>query len=255
MQAMTASVRAQVQMTRRNIEDLLPLLTMPLFTLVFMAILINAGRRDLNGYAIVAPLLITLAQMGIFVASEMITRERGAQTLELVVATPAPFFLIVVSRIAVLTSLGLLGFVESWLLARIFFDVSVTIHHPEVLALTLVLTVAASTGTALVFAALICFARSTRTFQGAVAYPLFLISGVLVPVSYLPDWLEPVSRGVFLYWSADLLRDAMKPGSQEDVALRLGAICLLGLIGGVVGGALIGRMLIHLKKEGTLGFG
>ena len=87
LRAVVASLRAQIQMTRRDIEDLLPLLTMPLFTLVFMAVLVHAGRRDLNGYAVVAPLLITVPQMGIFVASEMITRERGGQTLELLVAT------------------------------------------------------------------------------------------------------------------------------------------------------------------------
>ena len=240
-------------MTRRNIEDLLPLITMPLFTLVFLAILIHAGRRDLNGYAVVAPLLITLAQMGIFVASEMITRERGGQTLELLVATPAPFFLVVATRILVLTSLGLFGFVESWLLARIVFDVSVPVHHPWLLFATLVTTILASTGTALIFAALICFARSTRAFQNGVAYPLFLLSGVLVPVSYLPDWLEPISRLLFLYWSADLLRDAMQPAAVADVAARLAAIIALGVAGGVIGGAMIGRMLVYLKREGRLG--
>jgi ABC-2 type transport system permease protein len=240
-------------MTRRNIEDLLPLVTMPLFTLVFLAILIHAGRRDLNGYAVVAPLLITLAQMGIFVASEMITRERSGQTLELVVASPAPFFLIVATRILVLTSLGLLGFAESWLLARVFFDVSVAISHPGLLLVTLVATIAASTGTALIFAAFICFARSTRAFQNGVAFPLFLLSGVLVPVSYLPDWLEPVSRVLYLYWSANLLRAAMRPDPPEDVALGLGMLVLLGAVGAAIGGVLISRMLIYLKRDGRLG--
>jgi ABC-2 type transport system permease protein len=231
-------MRAQALMTRRDIEDLLPLLTMPLFTLVLMAILIHSGRRDLSGYAVIAPMLITVAQMGIFVASEMITRERSGQTLELLVATPAP---------------GLVGFVESWLLARLFFNVSVSIDHPVVFVATLFVTVFAATGTALISTALICFARSTRTLQAAVAYPLFLISGVLVPVSYLPDWLEPLSRAVFLYWAANLLRDSMQAAPVEDVLLRLGIMAALGLGAGIVGASLINRMLVHLKREGTLG--
>jgi ABC-2 type transport system permease protein len=218
-----------------------------------MAILHHSGRRDLSGYAVIAPMLITLAQMGIFVASEMITRERGAQTLELLVATPAPFALIIVSRIAMLTTLGLIGFGESWLIAKIIFNVSVSIDHPAVFVVTLLMTVFAATGTALISTALICFARSTRTFQAAVAYPLFLISGVLVPVSYLPDWIEPLSRAVFLYWSADLLRDSMEAAPVEDVLLRLGIMAALGLGAGIAGASLINRMLIHLKREGTLG--
>ncbi len=63
-----AAITVQVQQTRRDIEDLLPLLTMPLFTLIFMAILDFLGRKDLSSFAIVAPLLLTIGQMGIFVA-------------------------------------------------------------------------------------------------------------------------------------------------------------------------------------------
>ena len=100
---------------------------------------------------------------------------------------------------------------------------------------------------------MICFARSTRAFQNGVAFPLFLLSGVLVPVSYLPDWLEPFSRVLFLYWSANLMRDAMSPAAPEDVALRLGMLLLLGMGAGVIGLVLIGRMLIYLKRDGRLG--
>lgn len=42
-----ASVRAQIQMSNRSVEDLLPLITMPLYTLVFMAIFFYSGRGDL----------------------------------------------------------------------------------------------------------------------------------------------------------------------------------------------------------------
>ena len=240
-------------MTYRDIEDLMPLVTMPLFTLVFMAVFVHSGRSDLLGYALVAPLLMTVVQMGLFVASELITRERNGQTLELLVATPAPFFLVLTSRIAVSSLLGLLGFVESWVIARAVFDVSVPIHHVSLFVATLLLTALATTGTALITAALFCFSRSARTLQSSLAFPLFLIAGVLVPVTFLPEWVQPVSRIIFLYWSAELLRDAMQPASPEDVLLRLTAIAALGLGAGAVGASLVHRMLQHLRREGTLG--
>jgi ABC-2 type transport system permease protein len=192
-------------------------------------------------------------QMGLFVASELITRERNGQTLELVVATRAPFFLVLMSRILVPSALGLLGFVESWLIARIAFDVNVEIHHPWVFAATLLLTTLASTGTALITAALFCFSRSARTLQASIAFPLFLVAGVLVPVTFLPDWVEPLSRVIFAYWSAELLRAAMQPGEPADVLLKLAAIGVLGVAAGAVGAFLVHRMLQHLKREGSLG--
>jgi hypothetical protein len=45
----------------------------------------------------------------------------------------------------------------------------------------------------------------------------------------------------------------MQPDVAENVVLRLAAILLLGLVGGAIGGALIGRMLVYLKHEGRLG--
>ena len=68
--------------------------------------------------------------------------------------------------------------------------------------------------------------------------------------SLLPNGL---SRVFFLYWSANLLRDVMAPGPVEDLAARLAIILGLGAIAAVIGFSLIERMLIHLKREGTLG--
>ncbi len=248
-----ASIRAQVQMSRRNLEDLLPLITMPLYTLVFMAIFIYSGRRDLTGYALVAPLLITVAQMGIFVASEVIVRERSGGTIEMVVATPASFTLIIWARVAVLTCLGLVGFVESWLLARLAFNVSVTVHHFYLLVATLVLTTIASASTALITSVLISFMRSQRAFQNVLTFPLYLMSGVLVPVTFLPSFLQPFSRLLFLYWSANLLRDSLESAPPANPEIGLAAIALLAIGAGVLGTFLIERMLTYLKREGTLG--
>ena len=96
-----------------------------------------------------------------------------------------------------------------------------------------------------------CFGKTTRTYQNAIAGPLYLLGGVLVPVSFLPEFIQPVSRLIF--WSADLLRDTLQPGPIEDVAQRLGAIAALGSVGGAIGAALFGRLLTHLRREGTLG--
>jgi ABC-2 type transport system permease protein len=246
-------MKAQLQMSWRSPEDLLPIATLPLFTLIFMAVLDYAGRNDLAGYALVAPTLLTITGMGIWTASELLAREKGNQTLELVVAVPVPFALVLFPRIPVLTSLGLIGCAEAWLLQRFVFGEEVVVHHPWLVLATLSLAIFASAGTALITAALVCFARSTRTLQNSISFPLYLLSGVLVPVSYFPDWLEPVSRLLFLYWAAELLRDAMAAGPVEAVPGRLAAILVLGAGAFALGAGLIQVMLNNLRREGSLG--
>ena len=247
------SVRAQFNMSRRSIDDLMPAITNPTLTLIFMAVFVYVGRRDLVAYSLVAPLLISVGGMAIFVAAELMNRERDSQTLEIAVACPAPFPVVLFSRIAVITSISLIAIAESWLLLRLVFGASVTIHHPWVFAATMVMTTFAATATALITAALFCFAQTARTYQNSIMYPVYLFSGILVPITVFPDWLEPVSRLVFLYWSANLLRDSMQMAAPEGVLAGLGAIAILGASAAFAGGVLIVRMLTYLRREGRLG--
>ncbi len=248
-----ATARTQVRMAVRSIEDLTFLMVMPLQTLVAMAILVEAGRLDLAGYALTASLLFTVGQMGFFVSSEIVSRDRSHQVLELLVATPSPYFILLGTRTLIMTSLGLVGFVESWLIARFVFGVHVVVYHPGILALTLVATALAGGGTAILTAALFSLARTVRTLQNAVNGPFYLLGGVLVPVTFLPAWLQPVSPFIFFYWSANLVRDSLEAPVLHDVAWRLAALLFLGLAAAVGGGLVLVRMLYQLRREGRLG--
>ena len=250
---LVGATRAQITSTRRDIHDVTMGLTQPAFTFALMAVFSFVGREDLAPYALVAPMLMGVGGMAVSVASEVMTRERDFQTLELTVASPAPIPVIIFSRIMVITAISLLGIVQSWLIIRFVFGVDVTIYHPWLFTATMLLTAFAAGGTALITAALFCFAQAARTFQNSITFPAYLFSGILVPIAAFPDWLEPVSRMIFLYWSGTLLRDAMQPAAPEGVLAKLGIMLILGGGAAVIGGALIVRMLNYLRREGTLG--
>ena len=104
-------------------------ITHPVYTLVFMAVFVHVGRTDLAPYAIVAPLLMGVFSMAIFVASELVARERDEQVLEISVICPAPFWVVIFARILVITAISLVGVIESWAIVRFVFGVSIEIHH------------------------------------------------------------------------------------------------------------------------------
>jgi hypothetical protein len=168
-----------------------------------------------------------------FDGGEIVAVDRAQQLLELIVGAPASYAVILAARVAVLALLGLVGFFEGWFIAGAVFHVRVTIAHPGVLLATLLATVLAATGAALLFTALLGLARTTRTFQHAVNGPFYLLGGVLVPVSYLPAWLHPLAPLTFFYWAANLVRAALRPQPVDHLALRLAAIVGLGLLTGL----------------------
>src|SRR5206468_2583677 len=74
---------------------------------------------------------------------------------------------------------------------------------------TLAVTAVAMAGTSAAMAAIFVAARAARRFANALGYPFYILGGLLVPITFLPPWLRPLSWLTYLYWSAGLLRDAL----------------------------------------------
>jgi len=231
----------------------MPLVTTPMYAVIFLMIVDRAGRTDLTPYAVVAPVLVALWTMSIFVSGEVIDADRAFGVFEAAVATPASFPVAVFGRVFAVTVVALLSLAEVWLVARLVFGVSVAVHHPLVFGLTLAATAVATSGTAVIMASLCVAARNIRSFQNSLTYPFYVLGGVLVPVSFLPDGLEALSAAVFLSWSADLLRDCLAPAAVEDAALRLGVVLVLGAASFAIGAALVVRMLRRVRASGSVG--
>jgi ABC-2 type transport system permease protein len=234
-------------------NDLSTLIIVPFFALTFLAIVLQSGRKELVGFALMAPVLITLWQTALFVAGDLVNRDKWLGVLEALVAAPAPFPLVVAARVATVTAFALAGFVESWLVALVVFHLQIPIRHPEVLVPTLLVSAFAASGTALLFSAVFALKEGSRVYQNSITFPFYLLGGIMVPVAYLPSWVQPLSRVVFLSWSADLLRDSLRSAPPSNVALRLGMVALLGGGGMALGWFLLHRMIDHLRRVGRLG--
>ncbi len=252
MRAFAAGFRLQLRIIRSDPDYFMPLVPVPLFAVAFLAIIEHAGRRDLAEYALMAPVLIALWALSLSASGEIVQGDRWSGTLEPGVASPSSFPAVVLGRVFAVTSVALFAFVEVWIVGRLLFGIPIEIHHPTAFVLTVLASSAAMAGTATIMAALFVLARSARTFQNSLSYPFYVLGGVLVPVSLLPDWLEPLSAGVFLSWSAGLLRDTLQPDAIRDVPLRLGVILGLGVLGFAAGQLLLHRILRRVRTSGEL---
>ncbi|AVV44171.1 ABC transporter permease [Streptomyces sp. ID05-04B] len=252
MRTLWTVFRLQALMTLRTPDIAHVFVTTPLYTLVFLSIQVHAGRPDLAGYAVLAPALMALWSMALQTAGELVSEERDRGTMEAVVAAPASYPAVVNVRIAAVTLFGALSFAEAWLVAYGVFGLTVRIEHPGLFLAAVLVSAFAMAGTASCVCALFVLAPSARVLQNALSFPFYLLGGVLVPVSHLPDWLRPLSEAVFLSWSARLLRAALDPAAPVRPAGALGAVALLGLAGALAGTLLIGRMLRRVTTTGTL---
>lgn len=252
LRVLLASAGLQLRMSMRDPDHMFHLALVPFYTIALLGVVRNAGRPDLEAYAVLAPVLIALWATSVSIAGEVISTDRYLGLLETLLVSAPSYLVTVLGRVAAATILGQVAFVEALLVARVGFGVTIEVHHPLTLALTLLVTGICMACTAMLLCGL--FVRSStgpRIFQRAFTFPFYVLGGVMVPVAYLPDALEPVTRVVFLSWASDLLRASLAPASIEHTALRLGAIVLLAAVGLAIGWLLCRSAVDAARREGT----
>ncbi len=252
MSSVGAGLRAQLLTLSRAPNSFLTLVTMPLSTVVLLATVRHAGRSDLVGHVLVAPVLMAQWAMALLVAGELVETERAEETLDLLVASPTSFPVLLAGRIAAVTMVSTVAFAEAWAVATFGFGVDVTVRHPLSFSIASLATAFAVAGWATVLSAGLVLAGPVRFLQNTLTFPFYVLSGVLVPVALLPGPLRLLSRVLFLSWSADLLRDAYGAPVVGALPWRVGVVLGLGIVGFAVGNGLLGRALHSLRASGRL---
>ncbi|MDO0925034.1 ABC transporter permease [Streptomyces sp. TG1A-8] len=252
MRLFLAALRLQLRLAPGSPGTLQVWVTAPLFTAVFLSTAEYAGRHDLSAYAVVAPTLMGQWSLALGVAGEVITEERSQGTLEAVIATPGRLSVVVLARIFAVSLLGVTAMAEAWLVAGLGFGRWIAVPHPVVLVLALLANALAMAGTASILSSLFVLMPSARIVQNTLTYPLYLLSGVLVPLSTLPLWVRPVGHAVFLSWSAGLLRSALSAGAVAHPSARVAVVAALGVSGHAVGALLLSRVLRRVRRLGTV---
>ena len=247
-----AAVRFQLSSSRRTPGDIEALATVPLLTAIFLAIMLNSGRDDLIGHAVIGPVLMAMSVMALNVAGEIIQSDRYAGTLELVIAAPANMVVVLWGRVLAVVALGMLSLVEAWLVAWLGFGIVIKVPHAGVFAVTLAASAFAMAGTATLAASLFVLTRRGFAYRVAISFPLYILGGVIVPIAFLPEWLQPLSRLVYLSWSADLLRASLRPEPVTGVAPALLAILALAFASVLIGRRLLAWVVGRVRSDGTL---
>ncbi len=144
----------------------------------------------------------------LFGCGGLIQWQRWQRTLELLVAAPRRFLVTLLPFTTSNASLGLYAVAATLLWGRLLFGVPLDFKHPLLLAPALVATVVGLGALGLVIASTFVMYRHANAFSNLLEYPVWLLSGLLVPVSMLPGFAEPLSWTLAPTWGVRALREA-----------------------------------------------
>jgi ABC-2 type transport system permease protein len=175
--------------------------------------LFRAGAREESLlYVSLGAGLMGIWSTTLFASGGMLRWQRNVGTLELVVAAPPPLLLVLGPMSLGIGAIGLYSVAATLFWGWVFFDVPLTIEDPVLFALALPATVVALGSFGLVLAASFIHYRHTNALGNLLEYPVWLVSGLLVPLSLLPGWATPLAWAIAPTWGVRAVREAALGG-------------------------------------------
>ena len=189
----------------------------------------SGARQGTQLYVALGAGLMGMWSSTLFGSGGVIQWQRWQGTLELLVGAPPPFIVTMVPLTLATASIGLYSVAATLFWGWLLFDVPLELVHPWLFALALPATTIALGLLGLVLASTFVLYRHASAFSNLLEYPVWLVSGLLVPVSLLPGWVEPLSWVLAPTWGVKAVRESAlggEPGFAIAMCLLLSAVYL-----------------------------
>lgn len=206
----------------------------------------RAGRQEGTLlYAALGAGLMGVWSSVLFGSGGAIQWQRWMGTLEILVAAPAPLVLVLVPLTVATAAFGLYSLAATVLWGRLLFGIPFELEHPLLFALALPATVIGLGLLGLLLASTFVLYRQANALSNLFEEPIWLVTGLLVPVSLLPGWIEPLSWILAPTWGVRAIRESALGGAP------LGAIgmCLALALAYLTAASVLLRHFERLARE------
>ncbi|MDP8911084.1 MAG: ABC transporter permease, partial [Actinomycetota bacterium] len=209
----------------------------------------STGRVELEDAALGAA-LIALWGATVWSAGAILRGERWQGTLSQILARPTGLGTVLLGKTlgATLRSAVFIGASVAATAALLGHAVSIERPLQFVIALVAVLVSALVLG--FLLSSLFVLTRAAGRISEALLYPIFILGGMLVPVSLLPAWVQPLSAVVSLRWGGELMTAAAEGEAQPGKAWLM--LVATTTAYAVLARLSFERVLVRSRREGAL---
>ena len=146
-------------------------------------------------------------------AGGAVQQQRNWKVLELLVAAPSPLILVLAPITVAIAGIGVYSIVTTLLWGRLLFGVPFHVLHPALFLVSIPAAVLSIGLLGLVLASTLVLYREASAFSQMLEYPVWMITGMLIPLSLLPGWIHPISWVLAPTWGMRAVRRAALGGS------------------------------------------
>jgi ABC-2 type transport system permease protein len=173
-------------------------------------------------------------------SSNALENQRWLGTLELLVAAPVPFATVIAPITVASGFVGAYALLSTIAWGTLIFHVPLVIVHPLAFAVAVPACILAIGMLGLVMASTFVLYRAAFSLGIALQYPVWIATGLLVPLAVLPSWVGWIGWFLGPYWGFRGIREAAVGGAPwsaigvsvaiSAVYFVLGTLCLKAFV-------------------------
>jgi len=207
-------VRLQLLQLMRSGFDISAMLIWPIILASIAFYLLDAKESPhlLFAAALGTAVMMMWAQV-IVGAGGALDNQRVFGTLELLVAAPVPLVSTIAPIMIASGAFGIYGLVVTIVWGRLLFGIPVTIDDPFAFVVALLACVIAIGLLGLIAASTFILYRAAFALGVSLQYPVWIVTGLLFPLSLLPAWVGPISWVLAPTWGFRAIKESAFGGS------------------------------------------
>ena len=166
----------------------------------------------------------------LFGSGGAIQNQRWQGTLEMIMLAPRRPVLVILP-ITIATALtGTYAVLATLAWGRLLYGIRLDFAHPVAFVIAAPICILSLGMFGLLLAATFVLTRNANALANSLEYPVWLVSGMLVPITVLPQWTSPIAAVLPTTWAARALREATGGGPvwpSVAICAAISALCLL----------------------------
>lgn len=243
LRSIGVGVLMHVKHASRSPLEITIALILPLIQATVAVYLLRAGQEPHRLVeASVGAGLMGIWSAVLFGSGAALQMQRYQGTLEPLVLSPRHPVMTLLPITLATAVMGTYALLATLVWGRVLFGVRLDIERPLAFAVAAPGCVLALGMLGLLLAATFVLMRNANALCNTLEYPVWLLSGMLVPITVLPSWTGPVAAVLPTTWGARAVREAVTGGPVWPAL----AVCLAEGLACLVLGALA---LVHVERR------
>jgi ABC-2 type transport system permease protein len=221
-----------------------------IFSVVALVLVVGTGHREHLSYAVLGGGLVGLWGATLYNAGLDIQAERWNGTLEEICGCPTPLAAIVAGKVAASVVVAVVSFVICLAVAYLGFGAAPRIDALP-FAVSLVLTMLSFYSLGLILAPFLVLIRLVPGLVNILELPLYLLCGVMFPLSVLPGWVQALSTVLAPTWAIRAMYASAGEATPQYPSWWLAVVALL-LVNAAVAAVLFRMVDRRVRVTGQL---